>query len=187
MRETFISRNGILVRAIAEADLVIQDAYLKSASDEFLRNIGFNPDSVRSSVRDYEVFRVSQKPAVRDRVIHSFVFELDGKVIGSSTLKSIKFGESAEIHGHIYDAENRGKGVVSKLMPEYLKFIFDVFELQVLIAEPSASNRAPNEILKKLGAMLTETYVAPATKTLIERTTNRYEISRELVKGMNRE
>jgi RimJ/RimL family protein N-acetyltransferase len=180
-----LTKSGILVREINEGDLPSQDAYFENATDEYLLRLGVNPDAIRGFKRDYSAFRAVQAPPLHERKIYGFAFEKEGVLIGSSTLKEIQFGKSAEIHGHIYDETLRGTGLVSSFLPEFLKHVFDLFELEVLIAEPSAQNPAPNRLLQKLGLSIQRSYQSPAQGILLARTANRYELTRDFVIGLN--
>ncbi|RYZ63347.1 MAG: N-acetyltransferase [Proteobacteria bacterium] len=173
----FTTADGTLIRDAVESDLVSQDNYFADATDEFLLKLGVDPSMVRDRTRDFGPFRELQKIPLETREIHLFTFERAGVVIGSSTLKAIRFGESAEVHGHLYDESLRGKGAVSGFIREYLKLVFETFQLQKIIAEPSVQNVAPNRVLEKFGAKLVGTFERPATGILLARTANRYEIT----------
>ena len=50
-----------------------------------------------------------------ERLSHIYAIDLNQELIGLSILKQIKLGDSAEMHGHIFDKPNRHKGIAAQV------------------------------------------------------------------------
>lgn len=165
-----------------EGDLAPQDAYFDGATDRFLIRMGVDPSKIRGKKSNPNHYAEARKIPRRERPTFGFAFEQNGKLIGGSALKGIVYGDRADVHGHLWDESLRGKGLATGLALEYLRHVFNLFELKTLIAEPSVGNIAPNKLLQKLGLKIVDTYEIPASGILLPRTANRYEITREFLK-----
>lgn len=174
-----------MVRDFAEKDIKAQDAYFNNATDEYLLSLGVDPSKIRNRPPSNERMIATLNTPVKSRTVHTYAVDIDGKIAGISTVKKIKFGESAEMHGHLFDLENRQKGIASGLFKEIIKKVFETFDVKLLIFEPNAVNVAPNALLQKMGLKVIATYKTPAEGILLERTANRYEMTRDWFNKIN--
>ncbi len=168
----------ITIRDFTEADIIAQDKYLGQASDEYLINMGVEPSAVRNMSSSSRVHPLLATP-VKDRQIHIFSVDVDDRLVGISVLKKIQFGESAEVHVHIFNLENRHQGYATQIFWKMLKKMFVTFDFKILICEPCVSNLAPNAFLQKMGLKIISKVITPAGGILREHEANRYEITKE--------
>lgn len=168
----------ITIRDFIEEDMIAQDEYFKKASDEFLFKMGVNAAAIRNVAPPSRVRPILATP-VKERSIHVFTIEINGICSGVFVIKKIQFGKQADLHMHIFNIDNRRKGYGSKIFWTVVAKVFDVFDVKIIICEPSATNPAPNALLQKLGLKVVAQVVTPADGILIEHLANRYEITRD--------
>ncbi len=94
--------------------------------------------------RDYE------RP-LTERENYALLWELDGQVVGFSSLDHIGFGKEAFMHLHIVDPSRRHRGLGTNFVKLSASKYFEVFELRYLYCEPNALNAAPNRTLQRAG------------------------------------
>lgn len=111
---------------------------------------------------------------------------VDGQPIGYAALKSIRWGESADIHLHMWSAKHRGRGFGPILFCLSVLDAFDRFRLKTLVCEPKASNPMPNGLLRKVGFPLVRTYQGSSSELSLTTTLNRYSIDRRTAEAFLR-
>jgi RimJ/RimL family protein N-acetyltransferase len=105
---------------------------------------------------------------------------VDRKAIGFSSLKNIQFGKRGEMHLHIWDQVNRGKGIGSTLFCLSALDCYKRFELQEIVCEPSAKNPMPNRMLQKVGFPLLSSRIGRGSDIAAEQEMNTYGISADV-------
>ena len=112
-----------------------------------------------------------------------FAWLVDGRLVGFSSLKNLKPGDSADMHLHMWSAPHRGQGHGAILFCLSVLEAFDRFRLRRVVCEPKASNPMPNRMLAKIGFPLVKAYVGASSE--LSRTTelNQYAIRREVAEA----
>ncbi len=103
-------------------------------------------------VREYE-------QPIELRKTYLVAWLLDDRPIGFSTSDKITFGEQANMHLHIVDAERRGQGIGTQCVKRTADIYFDVLKLKRLFCEPNAFNVAPNRTLQNAGFTYVKTHM----------------------------
>lgn len=109
---------------------------------------------------------------------YALIWELDGKQIGHSNVNPLIFGKEAFLHLHIWNSENRKKGIGSKLLKKSLPFYFENLELDCLYSEPYSQNKAPNKTLEKLGFKFIKKYLTTPGSLNFEQEVNQWKLSK---------
>jgi RimJ/RimL family protein N-acetyltransferase len=175
----------ILLREYTEQDIIIQDRYFDTATDEYLYNLGVDPSKIRNQPpTDVERIRKLLATPIKERTAQNYVVERQGTVIGIAVIKKIKYGEHADLHAHIFDIGDRHRGIATRVFFEVLKKAFEVFELKILVCEPTSTNLPPNAFLQKMGVPMIRSYPTAAEGILRARIANRYEITREYFESL---
>lgn len=170
------------IRDSTEADMKLQAEYFHSASDEYLYNLGVEVKKIREkSLFDPEEARKKLQIPVAERTAHSYAIVINQRTVGLAIVKKIKFGEEADLHAHIFQAENRRQGLGSQVFFEVVRRAFTTFHLKKINCDPTASNPAPNKLLQKMGLQPLRTIETPAEGILRQRIANHYEITKDLV------
>ena len=105
---------------------------------------------------------------------------MDGRTIGFASLKNIRFGIHGEMHLHIWEAMQRGKGIGAKLFCLSAVDFHERFKLGTVICEPSAGNPLPNRMLQKIGFARIGSRFGRSSDLSAEQELNTYAISREV-------
>jgi len=104
---------------------------------------------------------------------------VNGDTIGFASLKNIRFGIRGEMHLHIWNAKERGKGIGGRLFCLSAIDFFERFRVSEIVCEPGASNPYPNRMLQKVGFSLTGSRVGRSSELSKELLLNTYAITRE--------
>jgi trans-aconitate methyltransferase/RimJ/RimL family protein N-acetyltransferase len=108
---------------------------------------------------------------------------VDGMTIGFASLKNIRFGIRGEMHLHIWNADQRGKGIGGRLFCLSAIDFFERFKVGEIICEPGASNPYPNRMLQKAGFPLIGSREGKSSELSQELPLNTYAITREAAVG----
>ncbi len=120
--------------------------------------------------------------AMNDPESYHFIWEHNGVPIGHVELRDVVIDQTANIHLHIWDALNRGKGHGKALFCKSVVFVSKQFRLKKIFCEPRATNVAPNKLLQEIGFPLVKTYTGESSVMSIPCELNRYEIIPETAK-----
>ena len=107
------------------------------------------------------------------------VWEVDGVPVGHAGLKNIRYGDSADMHLHIWDAAARGRGFGARLFALSALDFYERFALNRIVCEPSAENPMPNRMLQKSGYALVGSRVGASSELSAIGRLNVYAIDRE--------
>ena len=158
MEKRTVTDDGLSVREsdIDDFEKVI-DYFLKS-DKEFLTNMGVDISKLPSREEWLRILKADLSCDPENRHFFYVIWLLNDRVIGHSNINKIIFGEEAYMHLHLWEAHKRKKGIGSRLLKDTLPLYFNTYQLKNLYCEPSASNPAPNNTLKKLGFEFIKSY-----------------------------
>src|SRR5262245_14828918 len=142
------------VRPMRTEDVPAFVRYWTEASRSDLERMGV--DVARLPAADELARSLSALCQVPEREARAFylVWEVDGVPIGHASLKNIRYGDSGEIHLHIWDAAARGRGHGARLFALSALDFYERFSLTRIVCEPKADNPMPNRMLRKAGFAL---------------------------------
>lgn len=175
----------IKVREMELTDVdLIADYWLKSDSD-FLIGMGVDLDKLPTRKKLSHMLINQINTSVTDKVSYALIWELDGKQIGHSNVNGIEYGKQATMHLHLWQQDNRKKGIGTELVKQSLPFYFDKLKIKRLICEPFAFNHAPNKTLEKVGFEFIKTYKTIPGSLNFEQEVNRWELTKEKYHHLN--
>ena len=152
--------------------------YWVNAGPEHLLAMGTDASQVPGRARwQANLERIVGTPE-RDATTFYLVWVVDGRAIGFNSLKNIVYGDSGEMHLHIWEESSRRKGYGAPLFCLAAIEFFRRFELKSIYCEPSASNPAPNAMLQRIGFPLVRTHTAASSEISLVCELNRYEVDR---------
>lgn len=164
------------VRPLLPEDISQVVDYWLNATPEYLRSMGADPARLPSEAQwRSNLERIVACP-VSEATTYYVVWLVDGRAVGFNSLKNIVFGESGDMHLHMWDIESRGKGYGGRLFCMAAVEFFRSFQLRRIICEPSASNPAPNRMLRRIGFPLVRTYTGTSSEVSMVCELNQYEI-----------
>jgi RimJ/RimL family protein N-acetyltransferase len=168
----------VVVRPMELDGVGIRIDYFHEASDEYLAHLGV--DRARMPARDaWRAYYAEDfvRP-VAERETYNLIWEVDGRVIGFSSVDHIDFGEEAFMHLHIVEEPERRRGLGTALVRLSAAEYFRALELQRLYCQPNAFNIAPNRALQRAGFRFVFTkemqpsmlnFPQPITRWILER------------------
>ncbi len=139
------------VRPMRLDEVDVRIDYFHDASDEYLVKLGVDRSLLpsREAWRAYYEEDFARPLAERDT--YNLAWELDGRIVGFSSVDHIEFGEQAFMHLHIVEEPRRRSGLGTEFVrlsvDEYLRTL----ELRRLFCQPNAFNVAPNRTLQRVG------------------------------------
>jgi RimJ/RimL family protein N-acetyltransferase len=158
MEKRTVADDSLTVRAsdINDFEKVI-DYFLKS-DKEFLTNMGVDISKLPSKAEWLRILTADFSLDPESRKFFYVIWLSGNRAIGHSNINKIIFGEEAYMHLHLWEANKRRKGIGFRLLKDTLPLYFNTYQLKNLYCEPSASNPAPNNTLKKLGFEFIKSY-----------------------------
>jgi RimJ/RimL family protein N-acetyltransferase len=164
------------VRPLLPEDIPRVIDYWLKATPEYLRAMGADPAKLPSqAVWINNLERIVACP-VNEAATYYLVWLVDSQAVGFNSLKNIAFGESGDMHLHMWDKESRGKGYGARLFCMAALEFYRLFQLKRIICEPSVSNPAPNRMLQRIGFPLVRTYTGASSEVSMVCELNQYEI-----------
>ncbi|HVX33950.1 MAG TPA: GNAT family protein [Solirubrobacterales bacterium] len=142
---------GLLVRPMRLDEVDVRIDYFHDASDEYLLHLGVD----RALLPDRDAWRAYYEQdfarPLPERDTYNLVWELDGRVVGFSSVDNIDFGEQAFMHLHIVEEPRRRRGLGAQFVRLSVAEYFRALELKRLFCQPNAFNVAPNRTLQRAG------------------------------------
>ena len=139
------------VREITQNDIpLIVDYWLLSDPDHLI-GMGVDLDKVPSEKALVDTLTEQLLLPIREKSSYALIWLLNESPIGHCNVNQIEFGEHAYMHLHLWQSQNRQKGIGSLLVKKSLPYFFKTLQLKKIYCEPNALNSAPNRTLEKLG------------------------------------
>ena len=152
------NNKSLTVREMQLGDIKLITNYWQEAEPKFLVSLGVDLDK-RVISNDLQKALMDQMSIpLHEKMSYTLIWELDGKQVGHSNINKIEFGKKAFIHFHLWQSENRQKGLGTEFIIKSLPYFFDNFKLKQLFCDPYALNPAPNKTLEKIGFKLERQY-----------------------------
>jgi RimJ/RimL family protein N-acetyltransferase len=144
-------RGRPIVRPMRLDEVDVRIDYFHDASDEYLLHLGVD----RALLPDRDAWRASYEEdfarPLAERDTYNLVWELDGRIIGFSSVDHIDFGNEAFMHLHIVEEPRRRSGLGTQFVRLSADDYFRTLELKRLFCQPNAFNVAPNRTLQRAG------------------------------------
>ena len=140
---------SVRLMRLSEVGLIVD--YFHEASPEHLETMGVDPS--RLPPRDIWLERLNANLAhpSAERETLQTLWLGNGAPLGFSTADKIVSGERANMHLHIFAADDRNRGCGAACVRLTADLYFDMLELKRLFCEPNAFNVAPNRTLQAAG------------------------------------
>ena len=139
------------VRELTSKEIPLIVDYWTTANCEFLFKMGADIDKVPSSENITKMLTHQLNLPIQERTSFCLIWFLDGAPVGHNNTNPTSFGLEAHMHLHIWEKENRRKGLGLEFLKIAIPVFFKKLQLNKLLVEPMAGNKAPNELLKKAG------------------------------------
>ena len=146
-----VKTRGPVVRPMRLEEVDVRIDYFHDASDEYLAHLGVD----RALLPGREEWRAHYERdfarPLAERDTYNLAWELDGRLVGFSSVDHIEFGAEAFMHLHIVEVPLRHSGLGTEFVRLSVDHYFDALLLQRLFCQPNAFNLAPNRTLQRAG------------------------------------
>ena len=146
-----MTQKNLSVRPMREADFEYIVDYFLNAGKDFLGHMGVDTAKLPEKKEWTGLLENELLQKTENKQLFYVIWLLDNKPVGHSNINKIIFSVEANLHLHVWKADNRKKGIGFELIKMSLPYYFDNFQLKNLYCEPYALNPAPNKVLQKLG------------------------------------
>lgn len=125
--------------------------YFLNADTDFLLKMGV--DKSKLYKKAYWLNLLSENFHLEDdkKQLYYLIWLEDNMPIGHCNINKIVTNKEAYMHLHLWQSNQRQKGLGLEFIKLAIPILFQVFNLEKLFCEPYALNPAPNRILSKYG------------------------------------
>ncbi|MFT5779374.1 MAG: ribosomal-protein-alanine N-acetyltransferase [Crocinitomicaceae bacterium] len=167
----------LTVREIEFKDIeLIADYWLKSDPD-FLVMMGVDLSEVPSREQITEMLTAQIDTPLAKKSSYALIWELNREQIGHTNVNNIAYGVEATLHLHLWNSDNRQRGMGADLVQKSIPVFFENLKLGKLICEPYSLNAAPNKTLEKVGFEFIKKYTTKPGTLNFEQEVNRWEMT----------
>jgi RimJ/RimL family protein N-acetyltransferase len=146
-----VSADGVVVRPMRLDEVGVRIDYFHDASDEYLRKLGVDRSLLPSKADWRDSYAKDFARPLEERETYNLAWELDGRIVGFSSVDNIEVGEQAFMHLHIVEEPKRRGGLGTEFVRLSVDHYFQTLDLQRLFCQPNAFNTAPNRTLQRAG------------------------------------
>lgn len=168
---------NLSVREMQATDIDNLVQYWLGSDHDYLEGMGvdvqklFTSEQITNMLLNQLALPYDQKNA------YCIIWEMDGEPIGHCNTNPSQFGKEANMHLHLWNAENRKKGLGLSLLQKTIPYFFKNLQLKQLICEPYALNPAPHKTLEKLGFQFEKEYITVPGSINFEQPVKRWVLS----------
>jgi RimJ/RimL family protein N-acetyltransferase len=153
----------IAIRVMTEKDAAGVAHYFLNPDTDYWINMGIDPQKLPAKQQWINLLKQELQKSDTEKGLYYVIWLIDNKPIGHSNINNITYGMQANMHIHLWESNQRQKGIGVELIKQSIAHFFEKFQLQNLYCEPSTTNPAPNKVLHKLGFTFIETYIPNPT------------------------
>jgi len=162
------------VRPFEKKDISLLVDYWVNSSDDHLQSMGVDITKLPDKV----ILKESLLNAIQSKKSYCIIWECNAIPVGHTNVNKIIEGQQANMHLHLWDRNNRQKGLGVKFLQKSLILYFKTLDIQTLLCEPYAKNPAPNMALKSLGFEFVKNYKTVPGSINFEQDVNQWRLTR---------
>lgn len=149
----------LAVRELQHTDIPLLLDYWFTASPGFMQGMGVDLAKMPSRQQFNNMLLAQLDLPIDKRESYCLVWLMDGKAVGHCNTNPTVFGLEGKMHLHLWQADERKRGLGSSFVKLCLPIFFERLQLKTIWCEPYALNPAPNRTLEKAGFTLVKEYV----------------------------
>lgn len=146
-----MNRDILSVREIQFSDIGLITSYWIDSDKSHLESMGVDINKLPTKEQFEKYLRIQIETPIEQKESYSIIWQSNKIPIGHCNTRPTIFGEEAHMHLHIWNKEERKKGIGYELVKLTLPLFFENLKLKDLYCEPYALNPAPNRIMEKTG------------------------------------
>lgn len=166
------------IRELELSDIPLICDYWLNADSDFLKGMGVDLSKLPSREGLTAMLTGQVAKPNREKQSYALIGVLNGTPIGHCNVNPFEFGKTATMHLHVWNSNNRRKGIGEELVRLSVEQFFKELEVAEIYSEPYAENPAPNRTLKKCGFTLLKTYTTVPGSLNFEQEVNRWVIKK---------
>lgn len=173
-----MKQEKLVLQEMTEAELAwIADYWLGSAPD-YLLGLGVDLSKLPPREALLDMLRTQIRLPDAEKSSLALIASLNGQPIGHCNVNNIRFGATADLHLHLWQAEHRRQGHGARMVWAALPIFFQRLQLQSIHCAPYALNAAPNRTLEKLGFVMVKRHVTVPSALSFAQEVCLYEMTR---------
>jgi len=176
---------SLSVREIQHSDIEPLSDYWFKSDPDFLIKLGVDLSKMPAREEWEQMLNEQISQSYDEKKSYCIIWLLDGEAIGHSNVNRIVFGEEAHMHLHIWNSDNRTKGLGLQFVKMTLPWFFEKMKLKKICCEPYALNPAPNKTMEKLGFEFIKEYITVPGFINFEQPVKHWELSLEKFRQSN--
>ena len=169
----------IAVREITRADVPLLLDYWFNADEDFLKGMGVDVSKLPDRTMFGNMLENQIQTPYNEKKAYALIWLLNGEAVGHSNLNPVAFGDHAWMHLHMWNSENRKKGLGVEFIKLCLPLYFRNFELKEIYCEPYAYNPAPHKVIEKVGFRFEKEYITVPGSINFEQPVKRWRMTRD--------
>ncbi|MHC2992124.1 hypothetical protein OB13_11200 [Pontibacter sp. HJ8] len=176
--------NSLLVREMVEDDIEHFIRYWVDSSSAHLEGMGVDVSKRPTREQIENLVKSQVTLPMEEKKAYFLTWIKNGHPVGSCHVNQIAFGEQAFMHVHLWQLENRQKGIGGAFVKQSLPFFFENLNLTQLFCEPYALNPAPNKTVEKLGFEFVRQHTTIPGVSNFEQVVNLWRLTKEQYQGI---
>lgn len=170
---------SLLVREMVKDDISHFANYWLESSTDHLEGMGI--DITKRPTREQIQKLITDQLGIpmRNRKSYFLTWLVNNIPIGCSNVNQIEYGKQAFMHVHIWQSENRQKGIGTEFIKKSLPYFFENLKLQLLFCEPYSLNPAPNKTVEKIGFEFVKQHLTIPGASNFEQLVNQWKLTRK--------
>ncbi len=172
-------QNLLSVREIEIPDIELIASYWLNADKIHLESMGVDINKIPARQQFINYLTTQLETPIANRESYCIIWLENNVPIGHSNTRPTLYGEEAFMHLHLWNNENRRKGIGYELVKLTIPHFFENLKLKVLYCEPYALNPAPNKTIQKAGFGLVKEYTTVPGAFNSEQKVKRWQLSYE--------
>ena len=144
-------QENLNVRELVLTDLDLFMSYWFNADESSLTNMGVDIMKLPTKKEFLSYWNSQLEMPVEKRLSYCVIWQMNNTPIGHSSTRPLNFGKDAYMHLHLWNIEERRKGLGCEFVKLTIPHYFEKLQLRDLYCEPYALNPSPNRLLEKLG------------------------------------
>jgi len=173
------------VRELQQNDIEALSDYWFKSDPSFLINMGVDLSKMPTRKEWEQMLNEQINQSYEERKSYCIIWLAGNKPVGHSNVNRIIFGEEAYMHLHIWNSNNRTKGMGLQFVKMTLPWFFEKMQLKKICCEPYALNPAPNKTMEKLGFEFIKEYITVPGWINFEQPVKHWELTREKFRQLN--
>ena len=176
---------SLSIRELSRTDLDLFAAYWLNADAAYLASMGVDKNKLPTREDFFNYWTAQFEMPVEQRASYCIVWEKNNIPVGHSSTRPVNYGKDAYMHIHLWNREERQKGMGSEFIKMTVPHYFDILKLKDLYCEPYALNPAPNKTLENAGFTFVKEYITTPGFLNFEQPVNLWELTYEQYKVQN--